>query len=164
MGLAAQRFSSGNVSLGTPTARASYFRPVEALRRARRSDPARRTGAYMLAYARVRAEKLVAFRSSTLWAGQVTPALLAAVARRCAATTGGSALHQVPQTSRTGQPRAPSHGKQRHNCELIFLADGRVTLLKSREHGVQSAKRRTGAVEAKPALQISSCLELLELH
>ena len=48
MGLAAQRFSSGNVSFGTPTAKASYFRPVEALRRAtRRSDDARRVGKYI---------------------------------------------------------------------------------------------------------------------
>ena len=101
MGLAAQRFSSGNVSFGTPTAKASYFRPVEALRRARRSDCALNVGKYMLAYAPPRTEKLVALQGSTHWAGQVTPALLAALARRCAATTGGAALHQVPQTSRT---------------------------------------------------------------
>ena len=75
MGLAAQRFSSGNVSFGTPTAKASYFRPVEALRRARRSELARSVGRYMLAFARARAQKLVALQSSTLWAGQVTPAL-----------------------------------------------------------------------------------------
>ena len=46
------------------------------------------------------AQKLVALQSSTLWAGQVTPALPAAVEQRSAATTRGSGLHQACSTQR----------------------------------------------------------------
>jgi hypothetical protein len=100
VGLAAQRFSRGNVSFGTPTARASYFKPVEALRRARRSELALSVGKYMLAFAPAPRQKLVALQSSTHCAGQVTPALPAAVEQRSAATTRGSGLHQACSTQR----------------------------------------------------------------
>ena len=87
MGLAAQRFSSGNVSFGTPTAKASYFKPVEALRRAtRRSDDARRVGKY-ISYVCARAPLISAggLAGFNALAGQITPAPLAAAPERSAA-------------------------------------------------------------------------------
>ena len=114
VGLAAQRFSA-EASFGTPTARP------------RISGPSRRCGARGAASARgwggtwlcaSRAQKVVAFRGSTHWAGQVTPALPTALAQRN--DSGSSALHRRAQPSGN---RAREHWPRLQAKASGFLAD-----------------------------------------
>ena len=106
MGLAAQRFSSGNVSFGTPTAKASYFRPVEALRRDEAQRRRAESGQVHRLCMRARAAEFsVALLGSTLCTRARLRAPLAAARSAARRLLHVSGLHPRAST-RTGQPRA----------------------------------------------------------
>ena len=56
----------------------------------------------------------MALQGSTHWAGQVTPALLAALAKRCAVISRNAGLHQARSTL--------AHGPTAKAARLRFLA------------------------------------------